>query len=79
MEVHTSKQHCDGSQVTLQSLLRSDRLEEQGSTAAARQAADKGAAALVAEPAVSVEDVFTAGAGRSLPTRIPQAMYVRRC
>lgn len=33
--------------------------------AAARQGADKGAAALVAEPAVSFDDVFTAHAGRS--------------
>ncbi|KAK9842273.1 hypothetical protein WJX81_004060 [Elliptochloris bilobata] len=54
-------------QVTLQSLLRSERLEEQGCAAAAREAADKGAAALVAEPAVSVEDVFTTCAGDLLP------------
>lgn len=50
-------------QVTLQSLLRSERLAEQGCAAAARAAADAGAAALVAQPAVGLDDVFAARPG----------------
>lgn len=46
-------------QVTLQSFLWSKRLKERGTEAEAAAAVARGEAAMTAEPAISVDDIFT--------------------
>lgn len=58
-------------QLALHLLLHSERVEQEDRVAAAREAAEEGAAALVPEPAVSNNDVFSVRAGLPRPFHGP--------
>lgn len=64
-----------GGQLALHLLLHSERLEQQDRVAAACEAAEEGAAALVPERAVSHDDVFSARSGLPRPFHGPLCIH----